>query len=422
MTSEEPTGTGAPVAGMQRGPIGLLTTSHFFNDVNQGVVPAFIPFLVAERGLSYAAAGGVVMAATVLSSVVQPVFGWLSDSRSHPWFMSGGVFLAGLGIALAGIAPTYPWILAAVALSGVGVAAYHPEAARTANLVAGSRKATALSVFAVGGNAGYAAGPLLATPLFVALGVAGSPLLLIPSALTAFVLMRWTRTIHLDEPQARSDEPRVTAVRRGRGSGLDWGAFTRLTIVVVARSTAFFTLVSFVPLYWIQVLGASPALGNTALTLMLFSGVAGTLGGGWIADRFGSRRVVGGGLLLVAGLVVVLVVLVPGPGWDVATVMLLGVGLYLPFGVMTRMGQAYLWRRLGTASGVTLGLSMSVGGLTAPLFGAYADATSLSTALTLLAVVPLAGAALTLTLPAVDNGRSPRPAADGQDEAGDDSA
>lgn len=322
------------------------------------------------------------MAATVLASVAQPVFDWLSDGRGHPWLLSTGVFTAGLGIALAGIAPTYPLILAAVALSGVGVAGFHPDAARTTRVVAGGRKATAHSVFVVGGNTGYAAGPLIATPLFVALGVAASP-----SAADPLGTHR-DRAVALERAPVRAVRPARAPLHRRRRAA--WtrqrpgpGAFSLLTGVVVARSVTFFTLVSFVPLCWVGHLDASATAGNSALTLLLLGGFS-----------------------------AVLVLLTPLPGWDLATAAALGVSVYLPFGVMSWLGQAYLWRRLGTASGVTLGLSMSVGGLAAPVFGAYADATSLSHALSVLIVVPLLGATLTATLPPIDRGERDQEAGD----------
>jgi FSR family fosmidomycin resistance protein-like MFS transporter len=110
--------------------LGLLTVSHVVDDLYQGAVPALLPFLVLERGYSYAAATGVTLAATVLSSVVQPAFGVLADRRPLPWLPAVGLLVAGVGIGLAGLGNSYWWTWAAVALSGLGVAAYHPAAAR----------------------------------------------------------------------------------------------------------------------------------------------------------------------------------------------------------------------------------------------------------------------------------------------------
>ena len=168
--------------------MGSLSAGHLFTDVNQGAVAALIPFLVAERGLSLAAVGALVTAATVSSSIVQPLFGIFSDNRPLPVLMPLGLLLAGFGIALVGVAPSYPLILLCVVVSGIGVAAFHPEAARFANYVSGSGRARGMSFFSVGGNAGFALGPVLTTPLVLVFGLPGTLFLAAPAALMAAVL------------------------------------------------------------------------------------------------------------------------------------------------------------------------------------------------------------------------------------------
>src|SRR5215211_466625 len=143
----------------------VLSAGHLFTDVNQGAVAALLPFLIAERGLSLAAAGALVLASTISSSVVQPLFGIFSDNRPIPALMALGVLLAGTGMALVGIAPNYPLIFLCVVVSGIGVAAFHPEAARFANYVSGSRRAQGMSFFSVGGNVGVASAPYSPRPL-----------------------------------------------------------------------------------------------------------------------------------------------------------------------------------------------------------------------------------------------------------------
>ena len=165
-----------------------LSAGHLFTDLNQGAVAALLPFLIAERGISLAAAGALVFAATVSSSIVQPLFGIFSDRRPVPALMPLGVLLAGCGMALVGVAPSYPLILLCVVLSGIGVAAFHPEAARFANYVSGSGRARGMSFFSVGGNAGFALGPALTTPLVILFGLPGTLFLALPAAVMAAVL------------------------------------------------------------------------------------------------------------------------------------------------------------------------------------------------------------------------------------------
>jgi len=376
---------------MKRRAIGLLAAAHLFDDVNQGVIPALLPFFIAERGFTIAAAAGLVFASNVASSVLQPLFGILADRRSLPWLVPCGLLLAGLGVALAGLAPTYALVLAAAAVTGIGVAAFHPEAARQVYLSSGARRATAMSFFAVGGNLGFAIGPALATPLQLKFGLRGTGLLVIPALAMALVLLR--------AGSAAASTSHAIPREDGSGSEPDrWSPFLRLSAPVICRAIVFYGLNTFIPLYWIQSYGASKAAGATALTLMLSAGVVGTLLGGWLADRFGRRVVV---LVSMLALVPLLWGFVATPSRTLALVLLLPIGLalYAPFSVMTVMGQEYLPGRVGTASGLTIGLAVTLGGLAAPLLGRIADLQGVRAALTTLVAVPIAGALATLTLP-----------------------
>ncbi len=375
---------------MRRRVIGLLATAHLFDDVNQGVIPALIPFFIADRGFTIAAAAGLVFSSNISSSVLQPLFGLLADRRSAPWLVPAGLFLAGTGVALAGLAPTYALVLAAAATTGIGVAAFHPEAARQIYTHSGGRRATAMSFFAVGGNLGFALGPALATPLQIAFGLRGTIVLVFPALVMALVLARaLTRDPGFKPSHSRPLTP----------PGPDrWPAFLRLSAPVLARAIVFYGLNTFVPLYWIRVFGASKSAGGAALTLMLSAGVAGTLAGGWLADRFGRRVVV---LVSMLALVPLLAEFVATSSRTAALALMvpIGLALYAPFSVMTVMGQEYLPGRVGTASGLTIGLAVTLGGLAAPLLGRFADLHGVQAAVGLLVLAPIAGALAALTLP-----------------------
>jgi MFS transporter, FSR family, fosmidomycin resistance protein len=374
---------------MRRRAIAVLAAAHLFDDVNQGVIPALLPFFITERGFTIAAAAGLVFASNIASSVLQPLFGFLADRKSVPWLVPTGLLFAGTGVALAGLAPSYALVLAAAAVTGIGVAAFHPEAARQIYAVSGERRATAMSFFAVGGNLGFALGPALATPIQIALGLRGTILLVLPALAMSLVLARAGVRAGRHSP----------ASERRRGSGPDrWAAFARLSAPVLCRAIVFYGLNTFIPLYWIHVFGASKAAGGAALTLLLGSGVAGTLAGGWLADRFGRRVVVLFSMIalcpLMAGFVGA-----ASRGTALALLVPIGLALYAPFSVMTVMGQEYLPGRVGTASGLTIGLAVTLGGLAAPLLGRFADLHGVKAAVSLLVLIPLAGAAATLTLP-----------------------
>ncbi len=140
------------------------------NDVNQGAIPALLPFFVTQRNLSYTAASGIVLTATVISAILQPFLGLYSDRHPILWLMPLGMLLGGLGIAISGTVSDYWMIIACMLVSGSGVAAFHPEGYRFANYVSREQRATGMSIFSVGGNLGFALGPLFMTAAILVLG------------------------------------------------------------------------------------------------------------------------------------------------------------------------------------------------------------------------------------------------------------
>jgi FSR family fosmidomycin resistance protein-like MFS transporter len=361
---------------MTRRSIGLLAAGHACVDVYQGAVAALVPFFVSERAYSYAAASGIVLAASLLSSVAQPLFGALTDRRPLPWLLPAATATAGIGIALSGVSSSYGLTLLAVAVSGIGVAAYHPESAAVARTAsAGSH--TAMGWFSLGGNIGFATAPLLVTAVVATGGLTRTPLLVIPALAGAVAAVAALRVISGSR----------TAPRPDRAGTDDRRSFLRLAGAIVFRSIVFVGLSAFVSLYAQQRVGGGPAVGAAALLVLYAGGAVGTVAGGRLAERWSRVTVVRWSYLLTV-LAVAGVVLVPGPALF-GFVALASAGLYVPFSLQVTLGQDYLPSRVGTASGVTLGLTVSVGGLASPVLGAIADASSLQTALTPLIALPV---------------------------------
>jgi MFS transporter, FSR family, fosmidomycin resistance protein len=384
-----------------RDPRGLavLATGHLWADFLQGAVPALLPFLIAERGYSYAAAGALVLASSVGSSLIQPLFGTASDRLALPWLMPAGLAIGGAGLACAGLTESYPATVAAVAVSGVGVAAFHPEGARYANYVSRGQRGRGMSLFSLGGNAGFALGPLLVTPAVLAFGLHGTLLALIPLWLAAGLLVA-------ELPRLRTFAPAgspKTSSGNGRGERDMVGPFARLTGVIGLRSVVFFGLQAFIPVYFVHQLDTSEAAGNAALSVMLVAGAAGTYVGGRMVDRLGRRVIVVGSMAVLGPLLVAMLLVGRWP----ATVLLVGIGFVViaNFSITVVMGQEYLPSRLGLASGITLGAAIGLGGLAAAGLGALADATSLETTMWTIALVPLPALLLAWTLPPTDHDR-----------------
>ncbi|MBI1734658.1 MAG: MFS transporter, partial [Candidatus Rokubacteria bacterium] len=263
--------------------IGLLSLGHFVVDLMQGALPALLPFLKSAHGLSYAATGMIVLASTLASSIVQPLFGYLADQTARRFMLPISVVLAGVGFALLGVAPSYPAVLALVLAMGLGVAAFHPEAYKTATSVAGDRKATALSWFTLGGNAGIALGPPVIAILVTTSGLAGSLGMLVPAGIMAALLVGVL-------PRLSDGGARATAAARARHEGVNRpGAMALLVLVVMLRSWTSLGFTTFVPFYYLDVLHAEPHTVGTVLFVYLGAGALGTVVVGPLADRWGTR-------------------------------------------------------------------------------------------------------------------------------------
>jgi FSR family fosmidomycin resistance protein-like MFS transporter len=378
---------------MNKRAIALLSLGHFLIDFCQGVVPALVPFLVMERHFSYTAAASLVFAISATSSVVQPLFGQLADRLALAWLLPASVFVAGAGLALGAQAAQLGVIMTAFGISGLGVAAFHPEAARKAYLASGERRTTGMSLFSVGGGLGFAVAPAVTTAVAVSWGISGLLALLVPAVLIAALLARsFGRAFASSAPLPGGGPP-----LEGRD---DWRAFGILSGATVCRSIVFYGLNTFLAVYFINRWNQTAAQGNMALVVFLGTSIVGTLLGGWLADRVGRRTVIRGGFVA-ASLFLALFLRMSDRDWALALLVPLAVSIFLPTSVLIVLGQEYLPHRVGVASGVTLGLAVSVGGMSAPLLGRLADWQGLGYVLSLLLAVLLVATAQTFALPAV---------------------
>lgn len=373
---------------IDRGAMTTLSAGHLAVDFASGSVPALLPFVALEFDLSYTATAAMMLAALVSSSLVQPLFGIWSDRRGATWLLPGGVALAAAGVAAAAIAPTYVLVLVAIFLAGIGVAAYHPEGAKFAAFASGRQRATGMSYFNIGGNTGYALGPIVVTPLVVWLGLRGGSLAMVPAFGMAVVLFRALPALQRVVP--------ATTERRLETGKDDVRAMTLLSVVIGLRSVAWFGLLTFVPL-WVVANGGTEGEGGRTLSLMLVSGAVGTLVLGPVADRVGLRRT----LLVTQAALPFLVVTFVSVGGVVGTIALMLVGLCVvgTFGVTMVLSQLYLPRHVGVASGLSVGLAMGLGGIAAVVLGAVADVIDLQTALYVAAAAPALGCIACLMLP-----------------------
>ncbi|WP_432726057.1 MFS transporter [Variovorax sp. W6] len=379
---------------MNKRRLGLLTGTHAVNDLYQGLVPALLPFMVLERGYSYTAVSGLMLAATGLSSVVQPLFGLYADRHPRSWLVPSGFLVAALGVVLAGLGQSYLLTWIAMALCGLGIAAYHPPATVAAR-AAGGGSQKAMSVFSVGGTIGASFAPVLAATVVGGGSLSHSYLLGVPALAMGVV---WFAA------NARRGMASGSAAAAARKAGdhlmkplNDWRAFGLLVATIVGWSIPYVTVMSMLSLRITRDLHGSAFQGAAALTAFTAAGAVGTLLGGWLGDRIGRMGTIRAGYLFalpsLAG-----IVLAPSAGWALACTGLFGLCMFLPFAAQVTLAQDYLPRNPATASGIALGLALSVGGLVSPLFGMLSDARGLGVTLTAVLCVLCVAAVLALRL------------------------
>ena len=373
----------------------LFSLGHLSVDWCQGAIPALLPYFIRNYDLSYQAAGTLIFANVLVASVLQPLFGYYSDRISRPWFIPLGTLFCGISVALMGFCTSFAAIFAVAMLSGVGSAIFHPEAALMVNRIAARAKGQALGTFSVGGNAGFAIGPIVAGICAYKLGI--HTLLIFGIINTVLAIALWTKMPYVLRQMSLSDR-NETEKKTVKAKENDWKAFGILSLPIFARSIGFTLSNTFIPIYWMTVLHASATQGTTALSILFTIGACITFGGGLLADRYGYVKIIRAAFLC---MVPAYLLLTHTTDIRLATALLLpaAVSIFMPYSPIVVLGQTYLAKNAGFASGVTLGLTTTLGGIFAPLVGAAADRWGLVPALQIFWIAGLIGLIASFFLP-----------------------
>lgn len=376
----------------------ILSIGHLIVDLGQGVLPILTPLLAQSFNLNYFQVGTLALAFTISSAIIQPVFGVLSDRYSMPWLMPLGLFLSGFGLALTGIVNSYPLLLFAILLSGIGVAGYHPEGSKVAHLVSEEDKAgSSMAIFSVGGNLGFGLGPLLAIFVLSFNGLDSVPGVIIPGLLACiaflFLLPKFKDILAESTPKVKKDKEKIS-FKDGRMVSLGL-----LILYVTVRSWIHSGLVYFIPFYFPDFKGISEP--QYLVTIFLIAGAIGTLLGGPFADRFGGRN----GLLVsmfISFFTVYPFLHLTGK-WIPVLAFIVGMALISTFSTTVVFGQRLLPNNIGLASGLLLGFGIGMGSIGVTVLGAIADHLGLPFAMNIISLLPILGIILAFTLPDVRN-------------------
>jgi FSR family fosmidomycin resistance protein-like MFS transporter len=379
------------------------TLAHFSVDLCAGALPVIVLFLARALNLSIAQSGFIISAYAISSSLTQPLFGYLSDR-------TGGKYQSALGLAciavfqgMLGFATNYSTVLVMACLAGCGSAAFHPHGASGATRAGGTRKTSAMSVFMLGGNTGYALGPVIAAAAMTAFGVHGSAvisligLLLVPLVLSA------------QGPHTASTSTSTTpASASAAATAASPQRFTTMSIIALMlimflRAWTQSGTTTYIPVYFTRVVGFSVEGASQISSINLLALAIGGLVGGLLSDRFGGRRVMMASWLIYAPAIVALF-LAPfavSTSWVFVAAIVAGFVAGASWPPLIVMAQELFPKNAGVGSGIALGFAFAMGGIGTGITGWLAEPTrlGLTTSMVLLGALPLIATVLALLLP-----------------------
>ena len=365
---------------------------HCINDFGQGSLAALIPFFIANFGLNYYQSATIIFCNTVVASVAQPVLGYVADRWRVPWFIPVGFSITLVSISAIALATSYEMILALSLIAGLGAALFHPEAALLVNRMQSNELGNAMGRFAVGGSAGFALGPLLAGGVYVF----GAHFLWVFTAIALLGVLLYLYAFTGEADTTNAGESKSSAKSTNTGAN-DWVSFGKLFFVIASRSILFSVLSIFIPILYITVINGEASASSLALTVYFAMGAVLTYMGGALSDKLGFLKTVRLGNLIFLPSVLVFI-FVPNIWGFFGAMIPMAFGVFSQYGPITVLGQKYLAKNAGFASGITLGLGITLGGLVAPYIGHLADIYDVQTALMTLIPVGLMGLLMSLWL------------------------
>ena len=358
---------------------------HCINDFGQGSLAALIPFFIANFGLNYYQSASIIFCNTVVASIAQPILGYVADRWCVPWFIPVGFTVTLVSISAIALATSYEMILTLSLIAGIGAALFHPEAALLVNRTQSNELGNAMGRFAVGGSAGFALGPLLAGGVYVF----GGQFLWLFTAIALIGVLLYVYAFTGSTDTDAIGESKSSAKSTNSGTN-DWVSFGKLFFVIASRSILFSVLSIFIPILYITVINGEASASSLALTMYFAMGAVLTYMGGALSDKLGFLKTVRLGNLIFLPSVLVFI-FVPNIWGFFGAMIPMAFGVFSQYGPITVLGQKYLAKNAGFASGITLGLGITLGGLVAPYVGHIADIYDVQTALMTLIPVGAVG-------------------------------
>jgi FSR family fosmidomycin resistance protein-like MFS transporter len=370
---------------------GLFALGHFINDLYPAFLPPLLPLLVEKFQLTFTRAGILATVLSFSSSMTQPLFGYLADKLGGRTLILLGPLVCGVSLSFIGTVHHYPLLIFLLIFGGMGGAAFHPEAAAMASSLSGGKKTLGMSIFMLGGNAGYGLGPFLILLIVSNLGMDWSFLSCLPALGLVWLLYRYAPA---EEISIAPFPGSLSPVEGHRNRRLP--SFGLLLGVVVLRVTAVLSLTTFLPM--IQKLrGFSLLAAGSSFTVFMICGALGGLAGGVLADRVGRKKIiVASSILILPALLAFLVW--NGPA-SFLILSLLGFLFFLGESACIVLAQEMAPRKARTVSGIIMGMAWGLGGFGVLGTGALADALGIEWAMRFLLLLPAGSLLCSLFLP-----------------------
>jgi FSR family fosmidomycin resistance protein-like MFS transporter len=367
--------------------IGAVALAHLINDLIQSVLPSIYPMLKANYGLTFTQVGLITLTFQLTASLLQPWVGYHTDRHPKPWLLPAGSICTLIGIVMMSMVGSFPLILLAAALIGIGSSTFHPEASRIARLASGGRFGLAQSTFQVGGNAGSAFGPLLAAAIIIPFGQANVAWFGLFAVFALFVLYRISRWYahHLNLFKLKAGQAATHGLSKGRVTS----ALVVLGLLVFSKYFYMASLTSYFTFYLIEKFDLSVASSQLHLFLFLGAVAAGTFFGGPIGDKIGRKAVIWFSILGVAPFTL----LMPHVDlfWTTVLSVVIGFILASAFSAIVVYAQELVPGNVGMIAGIFFGLMFGFGGIGAALLGHLADIHGIEYVYFLCSFLPLFG-------------------------------
>ena len=382
--------------------LAAISVCHFLNDMVQSLIPAIYPILKSAFRLNFAQIGFITFTFQLTASLLQPFVGAYTDRRPRPYSLVIGMGGTLVGLLLLSTASTYPMLLIASALVGVGSSVFHPESSRVARMASGGQHGLAQSLFQVGGNTGSAMGPLLAAFIVIPRGQYSISWFSV-AVLVAIVLLlqvgNWYKGHQASKPKnpAAHLENRV-AVSRGKVLS----SIVILAALVFSKYIYLVSLTSYYTIYLITKFHVHVKTSEMYLFAFLGAIAAGTIIGGPVGDRIGRKLVIWWSIL--GALPFTLLLPYANLFWTCVLSIFIGVILASAFSAIIVYAQELVPGKIGMISGLFFGFAFGMAGVGAALLGVLADHTSINFVYHVCAFLPAIGL-LTALLPDVE----PRP-------------